>query len=266
MKEEAGREARFRCYCATQNVSGWYMPKTGQFDVDRGPVPIGAPDPNTDAVSWGAPAAGVTGEDGRAVLEATPGTYLVAARGPGRAPAWAEVTRPSGEARTRVRLQLEAGDALSGRTRVRGTGEALPLVELELTYHARALEPWQRLAAPADERVYARSDERGRFRLEGLTPGLWRLEARAPGHARAQLPAVRVPASGEVEVALSAAGVLEGFVARADGTPAAGARVLAAGEGTPVETTTGEGGGFSLEVDAGAYDVSARRGDEPAAL
>ncbi len=95
------------------------------------------------------------------------------------APLLRDVVRPYGEARTQLRLSLEAGQSLTGRTVVRGTNEPLPLVELALTAHGRKLEPWQSAEAPAEERVYASSDERGNFRVEGLAPG--QLPAGGPG-------------------------------------------------------------------------------------
>ena len=45
-----------------------------------------------------------------------------------------------------------------------------------------------------------------------------------------------------------------------DGQPVAGAEVTAAGRAEPVRTTTGDSGGFALEVDTGTWRVSARRG------
>lgn len=225
----------------------------------------GPRDPNLDEVAWRLASTGVTDAQGMARLASRPGGYLLSVRAQGLAPLRRDVVRPFGEARTVLRVTLEPGQALTGRTVVQGSQEPLPLVELVLTAHGRKLELWQRAEAPAEERVYASSDERGNFRLEGLAPGSYLLEGRAPGHARAVLRDVKVPAAGPLTVVLQPASVIEGFVVDAQGQPAAGAEVQVSGR-EPQVTTSGSGGGFSLEVEAGAYTVSARRGGEAGAV
>jgi hypothetical protein len=176
-----------------------------------------------------------------------------------------DVVRPYGEARTLLRLSLEPGQTLTGRTVEAGTKEPLPLVELTLTAYGREQEAWQSAEAPAEERVYAQSDARGDFRVEGLAPGRYLLEAKAVGHVRAVQQRVKVPAAGPLTVELHAAGVIEGFVVDAQGRPAAGAEVHVGGR-VPEVVTTGTGGGFSVEVEPGHHIVSARRGSEAGSL
>ncbi len=224
----------------------------------------GARDPNLDEVSWRLASAGSTDAQGHVRLASRPGGYLVAVHAQGYAPLLRDVARPYGEARTSLRLTLEAGQSLTGRTVVKGTEEPLPLVELVLMAHGHKLEPFQRAEAPAEERVYASSDERGNFRVDGLAAGEYALEARAPGHARALLRSVKVPATG-LTLALQDAAVIEGFVVDAQGNPASGAEVQVGGR-VPQVATTGQGGGFSVEVEPGQYTVSARRGDEAGSL
>ncbi|MFY0573461.1 MSCRAMM family protein [Cystobacter fuscus] len=113
--------------------------------------------------------------------------------------------------------------------------------------------------------MYATSDERGRFRVDGLATGDYLLEAQAPGHAHLWLVPVKVPAKEPLEVALSVAGVIEGFVVDARGAPAEGAEVRVSGV-SPQSVITGPGGGFSVEVEAGTYGLSARHGEEAGAL
>ena len=221
----------------------------------------GARDPNLDEVSWRLASSGTTDAQGRVRLASRPGGYAMAVRAQGLAPLRRDVVRPYGEARTHLRVALEAGQALTGRTVVQGTNEPLPLVELVLTAHTGEPQPWQRAEAPAEERVYATSDERGNFRVEGLAPGNYQLRARALGHASTVLRSVKVPSAAPVTVALPLASVIEGFVVDAQGRPASGAEVQVSGR-TPQVVTTGEGGGFSVEVEAGSHTVSARRGDE----
>ncbi|MFP2962932.1 carboxypeptidase regulatory-like domain-containing protein, partial [Myxococcus sp. 1LA] len=152
---------------------------------------------------------------------------------------------------------LEAGAVLEGHTVERASREPVSLAQLTLT-------PRTPLAAstpdlPAEARHTAASDARGAFRFEGLAPGECLLEAAAPGHAPTRVERVLVP--GEVlTVAMDGAAFIEGFVAREDGAPAAGAIVTASGMGIPLHAEVSEGGAFSLEVVPGVHEVSARQG------
>lgn len=226
----------------------------------------GPRDPSLDEVAWRLASAGLTDAQGRARLASRPGGYLLAVRAQGYGPVMRDVVRPYGEARTLLRLSLEPGQTLTGRTVEAGTKDPLPLVELSLTAYGRGeQEAWQSAEAPAEERIYAASNARGDFRVEGLAPGTYQLEAKAVGHVRAVQKRVKVPASGPITVELQAAGVIEGFVVDAQGRPAAGAEVHVGGR-VPEVVTTGEGGGFSVETEPGAHIVSARRGSEAGSL
>jgi len=225
----------------------------------------GPRDPSLNEVSWRLASARTTDEQGRARLASRPGGYLVAVRAQGYGLVLRDAVRPYGEARTLLRLSLEAGQSLTGRTVEEGTKEPVPLVELTLTAYGREQEAWQSAEAPAEERVYAASDARGDFRMEGLAPGSYLLEAKAVGHVRAVQRRVKVPAAGPLTVELQAAGVIEGFVVDAQGRPAAGAEVHVGGR-VPEVVTTGTGGGFSVEVEPGDHIVSARRGSEAGSL
>jgi protocatechuate 3,4-dioxygenase beta subunit len=226
----------------------------------------GPPDARAGGPAWRLAGEGRTDAQGRLSLPSRPGAYLVAARAEGLAPSRREVVRPFGEARTAVRLALAKGLALTGTTVVKGGGEPLALVELSLTQHTGAADGFAfRAAAPPEERVWGSSDARGAFRLEGLAPGTYLLEARAPGHARAVLPRVRVPAGAPLTVALGASGFLEGFVVDAAGRPAAGAEVHVGGR-APQVLVASEAGAFSAEVEPGPHPVQARRGEEAGAL
>jgi hypothetical protein len=226
----------------------------------------GPRDPNLGEASWRLASARTTDEQGRARLASRPGGYLVAVRAQGYGLVLRDVVRPYGEARTLLRLSLEPGQSLTGRTVEAGTKDPLPLVELSLTAYGRGTEEaWQSVEAPAEERIYAQSDTRGDFRVDGLAPGSYLLEARAVGHVRAVQRRVRVPATGPLTVELQAAGVIEGFVVDGQGRPAAGAEVHVGGR-VPEVVTTGAGGGFSVEVEPGDHIVSARRGSEAGSL
>ncbi|KFE67974.1 hypothetical protein DB31_7211 [Hyalangium minutum] len=220
----------------------------------RGPY-----EPATGQPSWRLAGSGRTDEQGVVVLPARPGRYLVSARAEGLATARADVTRPRGEATTSVRLLLTAGATLEGSTVERTSGSPVPLAELTLVPRASSLEG--RASAPEEERHLASSDARGNFRIVGLEPGEYQLEARAPGHATKRLSRVHVPSSG-VSVELEASAFIEGFVELPDGKPAAHARVSAFGADEAASTETGSGGGFSLDVPPGSYQVTARQGDK----
>ncbi|QSQ28106.1 carboxypeptidase regulatory-like domain-containing protein [Pyxidicoccus parkwayensis] len=208
---------------------------------------------------------GVTDEAGVLVLPARPGNYLVTARADGSATARAHVTRPRGETMTSVRLTLDTGGTLEGVTVERDSRAPVPLVELTLTPRASSNDlvlPTalsMRASMPDEERHATTSDGSGTFRFEGLAAGEYQLDARAPGHAPKRIGRVHVPSSG-LTVELEGSAFIEGFVELPDGKPAAGARVIASGTGDAVETDTSEGGGFSLDVPPGVYQVAARQG------
>ncbi len=158
-----------------------------------------------------------------------------------------------------------SGPVLRGRTVVEGTEEPLPLVALVLSRQEPGAAPWDAALAPKTARVDATSDARGDFQVEGLPPGLYRVEAQSPGYVRGVLDAVGVPRREPLRVALAVACVIEGFVVDARGQPAAGAEVYVTG--SPAQwVSTGAGGGFSVEVEPGVHVLSARRGEEAGAL
>lgn len=241
----------------------------------RGPIDL-----STAKVEWRRAGSGVTDADGKLRLFAKPGVYLAAARVQGLAPARREFVRPAGEAESVVALELSPGSSLRGRTVAKGAKksaaaasagsaasapEAVPLAALTLTYVATtsAARP---LAAPPDEETTANSDARGEFRFEGLAPGRYRLEAKAPGLASARLLDLLVPRAQELVVELFAASFIEGHVYGPDGRPAKGAEVSAVGaeEETSSALTDGSGS-FSLEVAPRLYHLAARRGHEAGA-
>ncbi len=215
----------------------------------------------TGAPPWRRAGEGTTATDGTLRLPAGPGDYLLSAHAPGQGPARREATRPVGEAETAVELSLPAGVSLQGRTVAEGRGEPVPLAEVTLRPYPGTATAWAEAADLTEEASVATSDARGHFTLSGLAPGAYELTAEAPGFSRRTLRQLRVPASGELVVGLWGAGTLEGFVVDARGQPAVGAEVTASGGPTPVRATTGEGGGFAMEVQAGAWGVSARRGE-----
>ncbi|HEX8439217.1 carboxypeptidase regulatory-like domain-containing protein [Archangium sp.] len=221
------------------------------------------PEDGTGEPSWRRAGEGTTGEDGTLRLPAAPGFYLVTARARGHAPARREVPRPTGEAETAVELSLPPGATLRGRTVSEGPGgEPVPLAEVTLRPYTEPGTAWARAHTLLEEVAGVTSDEHGNFSVSGLAPGGYELTAEAPGFSRRTLRFVSVPGSGELVVGLWAASVLEGFVVGADGKPAADAEVLALGGPSAFHTTSGAGGGFSLEVSNGTYWLVARKGSQ----
>ncbi|HVG59375.1 MAG TPA: carboxypeptidase regulatory-like domain-containing protein [Hyalangium sp.] len=220
----------------------------------RGPY-----EPSTGQPTWRLAGTGRTDEQGIVVLAARPARYLVSARAEGFASARAEVTRPRGESITSVRLVLSPAATLEGSTVERASRSPVPLAELTLVPRPSAIAG--RASAPQEECHFASSNAQGDFRFEGLAPGEYQLEARAPGHAPKRLSRVHVP-SKDVTVELEGSAFIEGFVELPDGKPAAQARVSAFGAEEAVTSEAGPGGGFSLDVPPGSYQVTARHGDK----
>ncbi len=219
-------------------------------------------EPGTGRPGWRLAAEATTGADGAAHLGAAPGAYLISARAAGLAPALVEVVRPTGEATTRVAVALLPPVSLAGSTVERATGAPLPATALVLSREPERGAPAGDL--PAEERAYATSDGRGHFSIGGLAPGRYTLEAEAAGHARVRLPGLEVP-RGELSVALSAAGLVEGRVLGPDGAPAEGAEVAFTGGDQVLVVLSGPSGGFAAELPPHTYRVAARRGEAAAA-
>ncbi len=217
-------------------------------------------DDGTGQTPWRRAGEGATGADGTLSLPTAPGFYLLSASAEGHAPARREVDRPSGEAETVVDLSLPAGVELRGRVVAAGRGEPVPLANVSLHPYTQAVRAGVEAVSLPEENPTATSDPQGRFTFSGLTPGRYVLTAEAPGFSQRSMRVVTVPSAGELEVTLWASSFLEGFVLGEDGKPAAGAEVLALGGLNVPSSTTGAGGGFSLEVSNGTYVLAARQG------
>ncbi|XXF77422.1 carboxypeptidase regulatory-like domain-containing protein [Myxococcaceae bacterium GXIMD 01537] len=215
------------------------------------------PEDGTGRTRWRRAAEGVTGEDGTLKLPAAPGFYLLSARAEGHGPARQELARPVGEAETRVELTLAPAVELRGRVVAEGRSEPVPLAEVRLSPYTRPASPDTEPGRLPELESTTVCDAEGRFTLSGLAPGRYELVAEAPGFSRRTLRLLAVPRADEVVVGLWASAVLEGFVVDARGQPAPGAEVVALGGSEPLRTSTGEGGGFSLEVPGGTYALTA---------
>ncbi len=149
---------------------------------------------------WRLAATAATGDDGRLELPTRPGDYLMAVRARGFSRVLRDVARPEGEARTLVEVGLSEELTLSGRTLME-SGAPLSEVELVLTPYGRSNGTWHLVDVPVEERVSAVSDARGLFLLDGLAPGLYRMELHLPGQELEEARMVWVPAE-ELELVL----------------------------------------------------------------
>jgi hypothetical protein len=206
-----------------------------------------------------------TDAGGIARLPAAAGAYLVAVRAAGLAPAHAEAVRPSGHPVTRIGVDLSPPVALEGR--VFASDGARPIrariAVLPLPGGGPAFAP---PGAPVEEQALAESDAAGRFRVEGLSPGLHAVAVEAEEHHPVLLAGIALPRPGPLPVALEALGSLEGVVLRPDGRPAASALVLVAGADHDAAVAAGPDGRVVARVPAGSYRVLATRETEGGGL
>jgi hypothetical protein len=126
-------------------------------------------------LEWKEANSGETNERGRTVLFVSTGQHAVLAHAPGYAPRSELVS--VGTVPVHFRLALGQASTITGRVLKKGTREPIPMAEVMLTPYLGKPTPLQKAAAPAEARVYATSDEHGRFRLEPVSSGLYCLEA-----------------------------------------------------------------------------------------
>lgn len=203
-----------------------------------------------------------TGPDGRAVLAVGEGAFLVVARAEGLAPSRVQVERLSREQVTRLELTLDAGAQLVGRT-LSGR-DPVPLARVRLV--AEVKMGAAQLTGPEEEDVTLVSDAQGNFQGAHLGLGLVRVFAEAPGMGTTRLDSEPLPRRGPLEIQLRAAAFIEGFVQDAEGKPVAGALVTALRNREPRTAETTATGSYSLEVEPGAWMLSAQREAQAAHL
>ncbi|MEW5737554.1 MAG: carboxypeptidase regulatory-like domain-containing protein [Myxococcota bacterium] len=228
-------------------------PVAAQVTVLRDEVPLTA-----DSLPvWVNEARAMAGKDGVVTLPVTPGTLLVVARAEGAGRATASTRVQPGQ-RAVLELELPDGHTVTGVVLVGATGEKVVGASVRLSLGAGAVR--RRTVETAEALSwFATTAADGSFRFEGVPPGLVEVEAVAPGYGRARLAHVAVPGPG-VRVALAASAFVDGFVFLPDGGPAAGAWVSAAGGDEVTTTTASERGAFGLEVEPGAFFLSAHLG------
>jgi protocatechuate 3,4-dioxygenase beta subunit len=186
-------------------------------------------------------------------------THMVRVEAPGLAARSLPRVRP-GES---LRIALDKGGSIEGIVRDGTSGAPAAAITVEARPEtARGMGiVWERGAGV----VRAKTDAQGRFRLEGLAPGLHTLAAHGPGAAARRNG---VALGKRTELYLFPGGGLDGNVRGPDGAAIAGAAVavesaipFGARSTSDVEVTDARGHYAFVGIDAGLYRVVARHPD-----
>jgi carboxypeptidase family protein len=161
-----------------------------------------------------------------------------------------------------VKVVLRKGLALEGVVRDARTGQAVGGARVEA--REEAADRFAALWHPAAGTVEARSDAKGRYRLEGLGDGLYSVSARSRENGRALRRSVVAPRS--LDLSLMAGGAVAGVVSGPDRKPVEGAvvriepeavRIGKRGRPLPGEVTDARGRFEMTGLDPGAYRLVA---------
>lgn len=200
-----------------------------------------------------------TDDAGRFEVQDLPlGSWWVQASAPGRA----RTVRP---VRVRGREQSVAilmgpAAAIEGTTAGLRGSERGPLGSVLL--HATR----EGTTAAEDPGVATRSDATGRFRLDGLSPGTWRIAVMAEGYEPLQRVGVAAPTTA-LALTLRALATLQVDVVTASGEAAPGSTVVVSGSGVwpPRSVTADAQGRYAFPaLPGGVYEVRASRGTDVA--
>lgn len=201
-----------------------------------------------------------TDADGRFTLRDLPeGSYWVVATAPDHARVIA-VVRAHGRDPDPVTLTCAEGARIEGAVMARAQDDPHAL-------QGAIVRAWREGAAAGDDLPWvARADARGRFALEGLARGSYRVEVAEAGYE--SLRRIGVPApTASLTLTVRALAALEGVVRTAHGDGARGATVLLAGSGVwpPRTIPVLDDGRFLIEaLPSGVYELRASRDDDVA--
>lgn len=184
-----------------------------------------------------------TGSDGRYTLHVSEGQLLVAASEPSYSPQSRFVD--VGAAGATADFQLVPGGVIEGVVRDEQTRE--PVVGAQVLAQRDA--PAMLLGERARHRAVSGAD--GRFRITGLRPGAYNLDARAPKRASQSPTLVGLGVAEQVtdiEILIGASPVVRGTVVDEQGAPVAEVEVTAFGNGGDGERATSDAkGAFEIE-------------------
>ena len=189
-----------------------------------------------------------------------PGPQRVRIAAPGWAPATLKDVRPGAP----LSVTLQRGAAIEGTVRDGTTQGPVAGATVEARSDIVMYVPWD----PDADVVRATTDERGRFRLEGLVTGLHSVAARVRGFDRASRSSV--PTGTRVDLFLFPGAAVRGVVRDEQGQPLARAAVRAESEirgfgpGPSSFATAGADGRFELTgLAGGSYRLVARHPERP---
>ncbi len=200
-------------------------------------------------------ATAVTGPDGRYELAVPEGHLMVAARSPDYA-AQSRLVEV-GPAGATADFALVPGGAIEGVVLDEKTRQPVPGAEIDVQRERSGV---MALAEAGGHSVVAGAD--GRFRVTGLRPGVYELDAGAEGRRTRSSTLVGLGVAEQVagvELLVGAAPAIRGTVVDEAGAPVAGAKVSAIERDARGEATSDAGGAFVLEgMRAGAFRLFAR--------
>lgn len=226
-------------------------------------------------VARGGPRAGsgtgkrVESEDGSFLLEdVPPGTWQVSVKAKGyQAGRVGSVVVEEGSLREGVEVKLARGAALSGRVTDARSGRAIPGASVSKQTSG---EGDARLPIPAlTEEGEITTDADGRFTIEGVAPGTYKLTATHPDYAEESQTVEVTDRGGNAEIRLSTGGVIAGVVVSDARRPVADVDVsfVTTGEGSlgrmlggGPQVSTDASGRFRFDhLAAGRYTVVAQK-------
>ena len=205
----------------------------------------------------GAVATATTGPDGKYQLTVSEGQLLVAARSPDYAAQSRYVdVGPSGAT---ADFSLVPGGVIEGVVLDEKTKQPVGGAEVS----ARRDQPAMLLAEAGGHFVNAGTD--GRFRISGLRPGAYELDARGDGKISRAPTVIGVGVAeqlADVQILIGRGVSIRGKVVDDANAPVANANVLTIGDGRGVDAKTDAKGEFAIEgASPGKHVLMARGGD-----